>query len=138
VIYRRPEFTERYRVDAFTSEKREIEHRLRAALSANWVSEVDFEVGYDENAAFTVCGGIYTHRIICCDYLGVLHRVLRESEMHDYWTYSTSIELASPLGGMWFGGFLVQGNRLYLDRKYLGDFDFVKYFSRSDTEAAQE
>ena len=107
---------------------------LREALEKNWTPRVDFEVADDENIAFTMCGSIYTPRIVCRDYLEILYSVLQSTRMRDKWVYSTSVEIRTSetrfVQFSSFSSFYLQGNRLTVNTDGMG-FDFVVRFSRS-------
>src|SRR4051794_10696795 len=86
--------------DEYSAEKRETEDLIRHGLAARWTEGDDFEVGWDENFAMTLCGGIYSPRIFCREYLEVLHGILRSTRHYHQWAYSTAIELSAPLDGI--------------------------------------
>ena len=137
--YEGPAFDEFLTLDTYTDEKRDTESVLHDALAKRWVPVDDFEVGRDGNVAFTLCGGVYSHRIICRDYLDILHRILRTTRDRERWAYSTDVELQQPLDGLTLGGFVLQRDRITVD-----DWDgwdearFLRYFSRSADEAMLE
>ena len=138
-IYARPAFDEYLTLDDYADEKRATEDLLREALAKRWTKIDDFEVAWDENVAFTLCGGVYSHRILCRDYLEILHRILRTTRYRDRWAYSTAVEPDPPLGGVTYGLFVLQGDRITLaDEETEWDgASFVRYFSRSAAEAAR-
>ena len=131
---REPVFTGEYSFDMYIEEKRSTEEALRAALSRHWTPVDDFEVAYDGNIAFTLCGGIYSRRIICREYLNLLHETLQRTRMKDKWAYDTALELEEPIDGMGLCSFVLQGNKVYVSSDLRG-FDFVRYFGRSKAEA---
>jgi hypothetical protein len=128
-----PDFSDTYSFDAYISEKRGTEDKLREELSAIWTPPHDFEVAADENIAFTMCGGLYQSRVMCRDYLAILHRVLQGTRMRDKWVYNTSVEL-TVRDGVALGLFELRGGTLFVLSEGLV-FDFVKCFSRSRGEA---
>ncbi len=85
-LYVEPQFTDAYTFDQHIDEKRTLEDLLRKTLSQHWLRPEDFEVGADENIAFTLCGGLYSERILCRTYFDVLHQVIRTSAMRARWT----------------------------------------------------
>jgi hypothetical protein len=48
-----PAFTTSFSFEAYITEKRTAERALRSTLARQWKNHVDFEVGDDENIAFT-------------------------------------------------------------------------------------
>ena len=135
-LCRKPAFTGEYSVEMYIEEKRSTEEALRAALSRHWAPRDDFEVAYDDNIAFTLCGGIYSRRIICREYLNLLHETLQRTRMKEKWSYDTVLELEEPIDGMDLCSFVLQGNRVYVKSDLRG-FDFVRYFGRSKAEATR-
>jgi hypothetical protein len=121
--------------DEYADEKGASEAALRTALSTDWSDLADFEVAWDENVAFTLCGSVYTTKIVCRDYLDVVHRVLQSTRMKHRWIYHTALELLSPCVEIPDCGFVLQGNQIFVNM-YTRPFDFIKYFSRSKAEAA--
>jgi hypothetical protein len=117
--------------DDLVAEKRDTEDLIRAALAKCWRKHDDFEVGWDSNYAMTMCGGVYSARILCKDYLEVLHGVLRSARHYPRWAYSTSVELDTAVNGMKDCDFVLQGERVTVENWGLGEFNFVEHFSRS-------
>jgi hypothetical protein len=131
----RPAFCDAYSINEFIDEKRGAEKEIRDALSRHWRENVDFEVGADGNIAFTLCGGIYSSRIVCFEYLNLLHKVLQTTRMRDRWAYATAIELRGGADRVLIGEFVLQGRVLSINSN-LGGIDFLAWFSRSRDEAA--
>src|SRR5688572_2396022 len=127
-------FSEAYPFDTFIDEKRSTEDRIRAALSSYWVDGEDFEVASDTNRAFTLCGGVYSPRIVCRDYLDCLCRAVGPFPNRERWSYTTAVELQEPVGGMTDCDFVLRGRRIFVLRERT-PFDFVRLFSRSRNEA---
>jgi hypothetical protein len=117
--------------DELFAEKHDTEDLVRQALSKRWREYDEFEVGWDENYALTLCGGIYSARIMCKEYLEVLHGVLRSTRHCEQWAYSTAIELTTPVDGMKYCHFILQGDQITVENWDLDHFDFLEYFSRS-------
>jgi hypothetical protein len=134
-FYKEPKFTKAYPFDSYVKEKRNTEDRLGEALGAIWTPNDDFQVGYDTNRAFALCGGVYSPRVICQDYLSILFTILQATRMKDKWMYSTSVELPCQDGAS-SGSFALQGATVFCRRTF--PFDFVKCFSRSRAEAERE
>jgi len=82
-----------------------------------------------------MCGGIYSRRIICRDYIQTIFGVLRASRRWENWAYSTSIELKQPIDGLSLGDFVLRHKRIFV---LAGDcnFDFIKYFSQPRTDGS--
>lgn len=135
-FYKRPDFTDAYPFDAYIKEKRGTEDNLRDAFSTFWTPADDFVVASDENIAFTMCGGIYTPRVLCQDYLNVLYRILQTTRMKDRWLFSTSVELTTPNEST-CSAFELRGSTLFVNSEGLA-FDFIRCFSRSNAEAERE
>jgi hypothetical protein len=117
--------------EEFIEEKRSTEDQLRAALSRQWQPGNEFEVGVDTNHAFALCGGLYSARCICLEYLGTLFGVLRSTRMWRKWSYATAIELDEPVQGMTDCEFVLQGEALWVLGDALEHFDFMQHFSRA-------
>jgi hypothetical protein len=103
-FYKEPKFTKAYPFDSYVKEKRDTEDRLEKALGAIWTPNDDFQVGYDTNRAFTLCGGVYSPRVICQDYLNILFTILHATRMKDKWMYSTqgyTVDSTDPYGLWW-------------------------------------
>ena len=130
-FYIEPEFTDEYSFDSYIGEKRETEYRLRTVLGRIWTAEDDFVVADDENIAFTLCGGIYSARPVCQDYLAILYRVLQAAPMRDLWVYSTAVEIVKPqaetVDFAIFCSIRVHQNKLYLNEQQI-NFDFFNCF----------
>jgi hypothetical protein len=124
-------FNDTYTFEEFIEEKRATEDQLRAALSRHWQPGNEFEVGVDTNHAFTLCGGLYSARCICLEYLETLFGVLRSARMWRKWSYATAVELDQPVRGMTDCDFVLQGEALWVLDDHLEQFDFVQYFSRA-------
>jgi len=137
-LYAPPVFGQNLPFESYIQEKRETESALRRALATEWVDTVDFAVGADENIAFTMCGGIYSHRVICREYLDCLHRILHPTRYRGCWAYSTAVELEVPLEGMTDCDFVLKGDRVTVLDWGLAGFDFVQCFSRTRVEAAAQ
>ena len=136
-FYRRPSFSADYTFNDYIGEKRKLETSLRHLLSANWMMKDDFEVTADENIAFTICGAIYTPRIICREYIEILFQVIRSSRMRDMWCHATTLELEELFHGANDCDFRLYKNTLFVCEEE-SNFDFLKYFSRSRIDAARD
>ena len=70
-------------------------------LESKWETEDDFEVGWDFDYCYHVCGGIYSDRIICPAYLNALAAALAAAPEPAKWTYHTACE-AEEIDGEFF------------------------------------
>ena len=61
-------------------------------LSVRWLDQDDFAVGWDFNYCHHVCGGIYSDRIVCPEYLHAIIVALAAAPMPDKWTHHTACE----------------------------------------------
>lgn len=132
-VYREPVFNAASGREDLFRQKRSTEALLRDALSVYWTDADDFEVAYDSNVALTMCGGIYSHRIVCAEYLEVLSGVMRTLGGPPCWAYDTSIELAEPICAMTTCSFVLRGLELTLLDHNLQQFEFETWFSRRMT-----
>lgn len=62
------------------------------ALKTNWSDPDDYEVGWDFDYCYHVCGGIYSDRIVCPEYLLAIMNALASAPTPDKWTYHTACE----------------------------------------------
>ena len=62
------------------------------ALDAKWEKEDDYEVGWDFNDCYHVCGGVYSERILCTEYLQAIASALASAPEPSKWTYHTDCE----------------------------------------------
>ncbi len=110
-------------------------HRgLHRALSARWkedpCGEADFAI-MDEGEAFGGwhhCGGIYSTRICCPEYVETIMSVLTPLAHAAIWTYHTACEVwqdDSPLPA--FGEFFIRGGKLYAMKD---ENDYARVFGR--------
>jgi hypothetical protein len=133
-FYAPPTLGDAYTLEDYAEEKRHTEQVLRQSFSRHWRDHVDFEIGWDENFAFTLCGGIYTPTMLCRKYLQIICGVLRSTRQRDHWSYDTAVELQEPIDGANFMNFIVRRNELFLLNHHLGSFDFFGWFHRSDSQ----
>lgn len=79
------------------------------ALKASWVESDDFYVGWDFNYCYHVCGGIYSDRIVCPEYLLAVDAALKAAPFSDRWTYHTACETDS-----YNGEFFIRNGTLFI------------------------
>ena len=79
------------------------------ALAAKWKKEDDYQVGWDFNYCYHVCGGIYSDSILCPDYLDSIAAALANAPDPSKWTYHTACEA----GGI-YGEFFIRNGVAYL------------------------
>ena len=129
-LCRQREFTSGYPFEVFIAEKRATESQIRIALGKRWTPLDEFEVGDDENLAFTLSGGVYSQRVLCREYFATLFGVIRSARSADSWSYETAVELNHPLDGMSICQFVLHGQTVVVnnDPQY---FDYARYFNRS-------
>ena len=70
-------------------------------LESKWKTEDDFEVGFDFDYCYHVCGGIYSDRIISPTHLEAIASALAAAPEPTKWTYHTSCE-AENVDGEFF------------------------------------
>src|SRR5215510_12409270 len=92
MVHLTPTFTE-----ADFSKKWEFIHdSLRDALSIKWTEDcrgrADFAVGDDWTLSWCQCGGVYSTRICCPEYVETILGVLSKMPDADKWAYSTAVE----------------------------------------------
>lgn len=73
-----------------------LEH-IRSCLSERWIEdccgEADFAVGDGWGLVWQQCGGIYSERICCPQYINAIIKALEMSKYKDKWIYHTVYEL---------------------------------------------
>jgi hypothetical protein len=62
-------------------------------LGEKWKEGKDFEVAWDLNYWFHVCGSICAKRVACADYVHRIIDALNTDRSPECWTYHTAIEL---------------------------------------------
>lgn len=70
-------------------------------LSQRWKKEDDFEIGDDYNYCYHVCGGVYSNRVVCADYLKRVSSALRTDPEPEIWTFHTAVE-TGKIDGQFF------------------------------------
>jgi len=100
----------------------EVQDAVEAALGKKWKKPDDFEVGWDFNYCYHACGGIYSERVFCQDYVTTVHAALQTVDKRRVWTYHTVCEITTnpnaPTIGesieSW-GEFFIRGDTCYVN-----------------------
>lgn len=71
------------------------------ALDGKWDEVDDYEVGWDFDYCYHVCGGIYSDRIVCPEYLLKIASALDSAPQPEKWTYHTACE-SEKINGQFF------------------------------------
>ncbi|MEW4563022.1 hypothetical protein AB1K70_10880 [Bremerella sp. JC770] len=107
--------------ERFREEISRIQEGIESALGDRWQKAEDFEVGYDYDYCYHVCGGIYSNTILCEEYVRTLVETLHGFDPDGLWTYHTSCEFP-PADGTdekwWFGEMFVRDGVCYLNGDY--------------------
>ncbi len=98
-----------------------VQGAIEEALKSKWDSD-DFEVGWDFNYCYFTCGGIYSERIFCRQYVETIHEALQSIDPQGVWTYHTVCEISGDSGDVDHhpqvdcrGEFFVRGDICYVD-----------------------
>jgi hypothetical protein len=103
-----------------------LQQALVQCLSHYWQEGTDFEVSWDYDYRFHVCGGIYTEAPVCAEYLSQVQAALLTDSDYRTWTYHTAVETATTRGQ-----FFIKGETVY----YPDDGpDFTKLLSRTKND----
>lgn len=87
------------------------------ALKSKWTEPDDFEVGWDFNYCYHVCGGIYSDRIVCPEYLHAIVKALASAQTPGKWTYHTVCETEN-----YDSEFFVRDGSVYLSNESEPEF----------------
>jgi hypothetical protein len=79
---------ERFRDEVFT-----VQGAVEDDLKKKWEVGDDFEVGWDFNYCHHTCGGIYSDRIFCKDFVLAIRDALQSVDQDGRWTYHTVCEI---------------------------------------------
>ena len=79
---------EEFRNEVFT-----VQGAVEEALQRKWKKVDDFEVGWDFDYCYHTCGGIYSNRVFCKDYVNTILDALRSVDILGRWTYHTVCEV---------------------------------------------
>ncbi len=76
-----------------------VQGAIDKALKQRWTEGEDFEVCWDFDYSHHACGGIYSERIFCKDYVATVIEVLENVPESEKWVYHTVCEiLVNPKG----------------------------------------
>jgi hypothetical protein len=64
-----------------------------SALKQKWTERDDFEVSWDFDYCLHCCGGVYSERIFCPEYVMKVASVLAAADSTGKWTYHTCCEI---------------------------------------------
>lgn len=81
--------------EAFRSQIFDVQTAVEEALAAKWEKETDFEVTVDFDYCFHTCGGIYSERIICPQFVHSVLGALKNVDPKGQWTYHSVLEIAT-------------------------------------------
>lgn len=70
-----------------------VQGAVEDALKSKWQKPDDFEVGWDFDYCYHTCGGIYSDKIFCKDYVETIGNALRSVDAEGRWTYHTVCEI---------------------------------------------
>ncbi len=79
---------ERFRDEVFS-----VQGAVEESLQAKWNKVDDFEVGWNFDYCYHTCGGIYSDRIFCEDYVKTIGKALSSVDSKGRWTYHTVCEI---------------------------------------------
>jgi hypothetical protein len=79
---------ERFRSQVFS-----VQGAIDEALKSRWKEDDDYAVAWDFNYCFHTCGGIYSDRVFCEDYVRTIREALRSVDPEGVWTYHTVCEI---------------------------------------------
>ena len=106
----------------FRDEVFSVQGAIEEALLKKWKKVDDFEVGWDFNYCYHTCGGIYSERIFCRDYVATIHQAFQAVDPNGLWTYHTACEIiVNPEGRTAAemieerGEFFVRGDTCYIN-----------------------
>ena len=106
----------------YSNDKAMVERELREQLGKKWLSPDDFEVAWDENVALHSCGGVYSHQILCKEYVEIVNDVLLKTKRPDIWGYHTAVELEGVFTEFWIrNGIMHAPDDEFPWTKYFGD-----------------
>jgi len=88
------------------------------------------------------CGGIYSARICCPEYVQTVIQVISSLPSKELWTYQTACE-SSETGGIEFGQFFIRDGKMYVPddgNNYAGCFDTgtTKFIQRASPLSIHE
>lgn len=106
----------------FRDEVFEVQGTVEEALLRQWKKPDDFEVGWDFDYCYHTCGGIYSDRIFCPEYVLSVAEAVRSVDPTGRWTYHTVCEIVvNPQGKTAEemtedrGEFFIRGDACYIN-----------------------
>ena len=124
------EFSDDLTEEQLAAEFEDLDKKLRDALSAHWeedfCGEADFAISGCFQGTWHHCGGIYSGKICCPEYVKIISQTLLEQPHGDLWTYHTVCEVFddddddAP-----FGEFFIRNGVLYAPDD---ENEYKKYF----------
>lgn len=77
----------------FREELFALQDAILSALEQEWIKVDDFEVSMEGDYCLHCCGGIYSERIFCAEYVTKVASVLAAADPAAKWTYHTCCEI---------------------------------------------
>jgi hypothetical protein len=106
----------------FRDEITKVQDTVEAELKKKWQKPDDFEVGWDFDYCYHTCGGIYSERVFCKDYVMTVQAALQSVDKEGLWTYHTACEIVAfpnaPTVGESLelrGEFFIRGDTCYIN-----------------------
>jgi hypothetical protein len=129
-------FATHFTEDKFDKQWVGVRDALRRALSRHWKEGFhagdDFMVSDDRNHAWTQCGGVYTPRVCCPEYVLTILRVLAGVPNSDKWAYHTAVEVvwrpedAYPVTPPYAsGGFVIKSGQMFVPKD---GYDYSRFY----------
>src|SRR5262245_14517614 len=91
--FQRVDVRDKTEEDRFRHAVRSVQGAVEEALLKKWTATDDFQVGWDFSYCYHTCGGIYSERIFCADYIQTLVDTMRSIDGAGRWTYHTCCEI---------------------------------------------
>ncbi len=108
--------------DAFRKQVFSVQGAVEDALKQKWKVPDDFQVGWDFNYCYHTCGGVYSERIFCPDYIETIGSAIESVDPEGRWTYHTACEIEVNPAGKTIGEcvenrgeFFIRGNACYIN-----------------------
>lgn len=119
------EFSSDSEKEAFREKLFAVRETIVNALERMWDSPQDFETAWDFDYCCHLCGGIYSERIFCRDYVETLLAAMNGADPDGVWTYHAVCEIetdrlpAEDFGEMFFRGgvCVIDASTMTIDRR---------------------
>lgn len=124
--------------EELAAEYESFDKALRETLSQNWEIDPiggnrhDFAISDEWQESFHHCGGIYSKRICCLEYVQAIINVISGLPHSHQWTYHTAVECLD--GGISAGEFFIRDGKMYVPDD--GN-NYLQYFSSSETRVTK-